>query len=135
MIFFSFEAHWHAISLANSVLHLDILTRPWGGEQFHGYLEALLDAMQPFPQPNSVLTMDSASVHHFEGIRDTVEARGCRLEHLPVPPTIFAQLHIEDRFSRPLSMTFAQNTKKYWPKWMMLKRLTLYLYFGKLYMI
>lgn len=31
--------------------------------------------MNPYPQPNSVLVMDNAIVHHFDGIREMVEAR------------------------------------------------------------
>jgi hypothetical protein len=31
--------------------------------------------MNPYPEPNSVLVMDNASTHHFDGIRDLVEAR------------------------------------------------------------
>lgn len=63
-----------AISLSG-VLHLDILTRSWTSEQFREYLDVLLDEMMPVPQPNSVLIMDNSTVHHFEGIRQIVEAR------------------------------------------------------------
>ncbi|KAJ3891675.1 hypothetical protein GG344DRAFT_6740, partial [Lentinula edodes] len=64
-----------AISLTG-VLHLDILTRSWTGEEFRNYVEVLLDNMNPYPRQNSVLIMDnsSVSVHHFEGLRELVEA-------------------------------------------------------------
>ncbi|KAJ3924766.1 MAG: hypothetical protein NXY57DRAFT_876188, partial [Lentinula lateritia] len=62
-----------AISL-NGVLHLDILTRSWTGEEFRNYVEVLLDNMNPYPGQNSVLIMDNSSVHHFEGLRELVEA-------------------------------------------------------------
>ncbi|KAI9069406.1 hypothetical protein FKP32DRAFT_1544886, partial [Trametes sanguinea] len=62
-----------AISL-DGVLYMDILTRSWTADEFRKYLEALLTVMRPFPERNSVLVMDNASVHHFEGIRELVEA-------------------------------------------------------------
>ncbi|KAI0365359.1 hypothetical protein BV20DRAFT_766922, partial [Pilatotrama ljubarskyi] len=63
-----------AISL-DGVLHLDIITRSWTATEFEKYIDLLLDVMNPWPQRNSVLVMDNASVHHFEGLRDIVEAR------------------------------------------------------------
>jgi hypothetical protein len=63
-----------AISL-NGVLHLDILTRSWTAEEFEQYVEALMDNMNPYPQKNSVLVMDNASAHHFDGLRGMLEAR------------------------------------------------------------
>lgn len=63
-----------AISLSG-VLYLDIIARSWNAEQFNSYLDVLLDRMQPYPNPNSVLVMDNSSVHHFEGIREKVESR------------------------------------------------------------
>ena len=63
-----------AISL-DGILHLDILTRSWTGDEFCKYISVLLDNMNPFPQWNSVIIMDNASAHHFEGLQDIVEAR------------------------------------------------------------
>lgn len=63
-----------AISL-DDVLHLDILTRSWTRNEFCKYIAVLLDNMNPFPQRNSVIVMDNASAHHFEGLQEMVEAR------------------------------------------------------------
>lgn len=63
-----------AISL-DGVLHLDILTCSWNAETFEEYATALLDNMNPFPGKNSVLIMDNASLHHFDGLREMVEGR------------------------------------------------------------
>jgi hypothetical protein len=63
-----------AISL-DGVLHLDIMTRSWTSVEFRKYIDTLLDQMNPFPQRNSVLIMDNATTHHFEGLREMVEAR------------------------------------------------------------
>ncbi|KAJ7870268.1 hypothetical protein B0H13DRAFT_1570023, partial [Mycena leptocephala] len=62
-----------AISL-DGVLHLDILTRSWTGEEFRTFIDTLLGNMNPFPQRNSVIVMDNASAYHFEGLQEMVEA-------------------------------------------------------------
>jgi hypothetical protein len=71
-----------AISL-DGVLHLDILTSSWTAEEFRAYVEVLLTRMNPYPQPNSVLVCDNVSAHHFNGLREMVEAQGCHLLYLP----------------------------------------------------
>ncbi|KAJ6479793.1 hypothetical protein C8R45DRAFT_832487 [Mycena sanguinolenta] len=48
-------------------------------------VETLLDNMNPYPQHNSVIVMDNASTHHFDGIREIIEAR-CVLLFDPLPP-------------------------------------------------
>jgi hypothetical protein len=63
-----------AISL-DGILHLDIMSRSWTAEEFRKYIDVLLDQMNPYPLRNSVLIMDNASAHHFEGLREMVEAR------------------------------------------------------------
>lgn len=69
-----------AISL-DGFLHLDILTRSWTSEEFRKYVDVLLDNMNQYPQKNSVLVMDNASAHHFEGLREMVEARCVATNH------------------------------------------------------
>ncbi|KJA13536.1 hypothetical protein HYPSUDRAFT_94813, partial [Hypholoma sublateritium FD-334 SS-4] len=54
----------------DGVLHLDILTRSWTAEEFRSYMDILLDKMNPYPQRNSVLILDNASAHHFDGLRE-----------------------------------------------------------------
>ncbi|KAJ7312716.1 hypothetical protein DFH08DRAFT_717359, partial [Mycena albidolilacea] len=39
----------------------------WTGEEFQTYIDAILDNMNPYPQDNSVIVMENASTHHFEG--------------------------------------------------------------------
>lgn len=63
-----------AISL-HGVLHLDILARSWNTQEFRGFVQSLLGVMNPYPQPDSVLVMDNASIHHFEDLREMVEER------------------------------------------------------------
>nr|GAT43019.1 predicted protein [Mycena chlorophos] len=85
-----------AISL-DGILHLDIITRSWTAVEFENYIETLLDNMKPYPQPNSVLVMDNASTHHFEGLREIVEGRGMHLIYLPAYSPDFNP--IEEGFS------------------------------------
>ncbi|KAJ3478506.1 hypothetical protein NLI96_g9707 [Meripilus lineatus] len=51
-------------------------------KEFRGFVQSLLGVMNPYPQPDSVLVMDNASIHHFEDLREMVEERGCRLVYL-----------------------------------------------------
>ena len=71
-----------AISL-DGVLHLDILTQSWTADEFCPFIEVLLGQMNPYPQNNSVLVLDNASVHHFDGLCELVEGQGMRLRYLP----------------------------------------------------
>ena len=43
----------------------------------------VLPCMEPFPGPNSILILDNASIHHIAGVRELVEAYGCKLKYLP----------------------------------------------------
>jgi hypothetical protein len=53
----------------------------FSGEEFHDFVEGVLDRMQPWPMPNSVLVMDNASIHKVPGIREMVEQR-CVIIHM-----------------------------------------------------
>ncbi|CDO78009.1 hypothetical protein BN946_scf184664.g6 [Trametes cinnabarina] len=71
-----------ALSL-DGIIALDVFETSLTAEKFTLFIEMVLDCMNPFPQRNSVLVMDNASIHHAEGLRELVEARGMRLEYLP----------------------------------------------------
>ena len=45
------------------------------GPTFYSFIEGLLDEMNPYPQPKSVLVMDNASIHKNDAIREMIEAR------------------------------------------------------------
>ncbi|KZP15837.1 hypothetical protein FIBSPDRAFT_749561, partial [Athelia psychrophila] len=55
-----------AMSL-DGVLHLDIINTSWKGATFYSF--------NPFPQWNSVVVMDNASIHHSPELRELVESR------------------------------------------------------------
>ena len=63
-----------ALSL-DGILHLEVLDRSFTGKDFHNFVSGVLDRMQPWPMPNSVLVMDNASIHKVPGIREMVEQR------------------------------------------------------------
>jgi hypothetical protein len=63
-----------ALSL-DSILHLEVLDHSFTGDEFCDFVEGVLDQMQPWPLPNSVLVLDNASIHKIPGLREMVEAR------------------------------------------------------------
>lgn len=63
-----------ALSLDGILFH-SIVEGSFNGETFHQFVEELLEYMEPFPGPNSVLVMDNCKIHKVEGIREMVEAR------------------------------------------------------------
>jgi hypothetical protein len=42
---------------------------------YEEFLSQLLDRMQPYPLPNSVLVMDNASIHKTEDVKDMIVER------------------------------------------------------------
>ncbi|KAJ2932106.1 hypothetical protein H1R20_g5000, partial [Candolleomyces eurysporus] len=71
-----------ALSL-DGILHLDIIDRAYTSELFNGFIDGLLNNMNPFPAPNSVIVMDNASIHKSDELRAMVEQQGMRILFLP----------------------------------------------------
>ena len=71
-----------ALSL-DGILHLEVVENAVTSADFRRFVEGLLPRMNEFPLPNSVLVIDNASIHKFDGIREIVEDRGARLVYLP----------------------------------------------------
>lgn len=63
-----------ALSL-DGVLAVDIVEGSYDTEAFSDFVEGLLDRMQPFPLPNSVIVLDNCRIHKAQQIRDMIEAR------------------------------------------------------------
>jgi len=85
-----------AISL-DGLLFLLVLNRPFKAVDFNDFVDGLLDMMNPFPGPNSVIIMDNASIHKSQLLEPMVRARGMRIEYLSAYSPDFNP--IEEAFS------------------------------------
>lgn len=63
-----------ALSL-DGILHLDVQEGSYNAALFSDFIDALLDNMNPFPGPNSVIVMDNASIHKSDALRTMIEGR------------------------------------------------------------
>jgi hypothetical protein len=63
-----------AISL-HGVLYLEVCEKSITSDIFYDFIDGLLDHMNPFPQPNSVILMDNASIHKSVELQHLIEAR------------------------------------------------------------
>ena len=71
-----------ALSL-DGILHVEVFDHPINGDNFLSFVEGLVERMQPWPLPNSILIMDNAAIHCVDGVREMVEAHGSHLIYLP----------------------------------------------------
>jgi DDE superfamily endonuclease len=63
-----------AISL-DGFLHCEIVEGSFRSETFALFIQNLLDHMQPFPGPNSVIVMDNCRIHKTPFIQELIQAR------------------------------------------------------------
>ena len=63
-----------AMSL-DGILALDVKENAYAREDFIDFLHVLLRNMNPFPESNSVIIMDNASIHKGPEIRELIEDR------------------------------------------------------------
>lgn len=59
----------------NGMIHVKIVEGSFTSAKFFEFMEGLLDHMQPFPLPNSVVVMDNARVHKDPHVLDLIEER------------------------------------------------------------
>ena len=99
-----FLMHWDILRYSilpvlslNGILYSHIIDDSFTSSSFKDFIEGLLDQMQPYPAPNSVIIMDNCRIHKVPEIREMIEARstisytfyywincrGMRLEFLP----------------------------------------------------
>ena len=57
----------------DGILHLAIQDCPYTAVQFNSFVEALLSNMNQFPQPDSMIVMDNASIHKSPELCQMVE--------------------------------------------------------------
>jgi transposase len=60
---------------SEGIIYSDIKIGSWDGEHFLEFLDGLLEHMNPFPAPRSVLVMDNCSVHHVPDVLERCRAR------------------------------------------------------------
>lgn len=65
----------------DGILHLVVEDHPYTAREFNSFINGLLDVMNPFPGPNSVIVMDNASIHKSWELRDMIERR-CAQYHV-----------------------------------------------------
>jgi hypothetical protein len=54
---------------------LDIIDWSYNAKLFEAFIDGLLDHMEPYPAPNSVVVMDNASIHKSPRVLEMIEAR------------------------------------------------------------
>ena len=64
-----------ALSLHNGIIHCDIVEGSFCTETFYSFIGGVLDNMNPYPEPNSVIVMDNCRIHKHPEILDLIHAR------------------------------------------------------------
>ncbi|KAF9514734.1 hypothetical protein BS47DRAFT_1294813, partial [Hydnum rufescens UP504] len=59
----------------DGILHLKIVEGSFNRPLFMEFIEGLLDQMNPFPGPNSVIVMDNCRIHKSNEITQMIEER------------------------------------------------------------
>jgi len=73
--------------LVDGIIHAKIVEGSFTAGHFYDFIDGLLDHMQPFPLPNSVVIMDNAHIHKDPQVLDLI------LEQLVILPFSFACFH------------------------------------------
>lgn len=71
-----------ALSL-NGIISCQIVEGSFNSQLFGSFIEGILDCMNPFPLPNSVIVMDNCHMHKDPEVLDWIKARGMWVEFLP----------------------------------------------------
>lgn len=59
----------------DGIIYSEIKLGSFDGDSFKSYLENLLEVMNPYPQPCSVLVLDNCRIHHVDGVQELCDAR------------------------------------------------------------
>ena len=62
-----------ALSLNDGILHCDIVEGSFDTQLFYQFIQRVLDQMQPYPAPNSVIVMDNCRIHKHPAILELIE--------------------------------------------------------------
>lgn len=64
-----------AMSLESGILHCDVVEGSFRTDSFALFIQNLLNYMEPFPGPNSVIVMDNCRIHKNSYIQEMIHAR------------------------------------------------------------
>jgi len=59
----------------DGIIYADIAQGSFNGETFKIFLQGLLECINPYPEPRSVLVMDNCAIHHVEGIQEMCDKK------------------------------------------------------------
>lgn len=59
----------------DGILAVDIIEGSFTSKKFARFIDSLLDQMNPFPGPNSVIIMDNCRIHKSDAILDMIQER------------------------------------------------------------
>lgn len=57
------------------ILHVEIVEGSFNKKSFRGFIRDLLDRMNPWPGPNSVILMDNCRIHKDPKTLELIESR------------------------------------------------------------
>ncbi|KIN98968.1 hypothetical protein M404DRAFT_156498, partial [Pisolithus tinctorius Marx 270] len=60
----------HSTLTMSRIICSHIKVGMYNGNHFLDYLHGLLDVMNPYPAPHSVLVMDNCRIHHIDGVEE-----------------------------------------------------------------
>ena len=66
-----------AISLEKGILHCEVVEGSFRADTFALFIQNVLEHMEPFPGPNSVIVMDNCRIHKSPYIQELIRARVC----------------------------------------------------------
>lgn len=64
-----------ALSLENGILHCEVVEGSFHPDTFALFIQNVLEHMEPFPGPNSVIVMDNSRIHKIPYIQELIRAR------------------------------------------------------------
>jgi transposase len=64
-----------ALALNDGIIHCDIIEGAFDTNTFYSFISHLLDEMQPYPAPKSVVVMDNCRIHKHPEILRLIESR------------------------------------------------------------
>lgn len=79
------HGHWKTLTIIAAITTAGVLSTvtvdaATSGEIFRAFIQ---DALVPVLQPGMVVVMDNLSAHKVAGVREAIQASGCRVVYLP----------------------------------------------------